>query len=334
MTVHGPLVDRLGRIHTNLRISVTDRCNIRCFYCMPLTKVHFKPRHEILTFEEIERLVRVLAKLGVDKLRVTGGEPLVRANVDALVRKLAAVPGIRDVAMTTNGLLLKEQAAGLKAAGLQRLNVSLDAVREETFQRITRRKGVGRVMEGIAAARRCGFDRIRLNAVAIRGWTEDEIVPLAEFAREHDLELRFIEFMPLDADEQWQDSQVIPGQEIRKRLEDRFGPLTPAQHPDPTQPARDFQFSGGRGHVGFIDSVTEPFCEHCNRLRITAEGRVRNCLFSTEEWDARALLRGSGSDEELAELVRACLLAKKTGHGEDSPEFMARPGRAMYQIGG
>jgi cyclic pyranopterin phosphate synthase len=334
MTVRGPLVDRFGREQTNLRVSVTDRCNIRCFYCMPLTNVRFKPRHEILTFEEIERFTRVVARMGVDKLRITGGEPLVRANLDVLVRKLAAIPGIRDLALTTNGLLLKQQAESLKAAGLHRLNVSLDAVREDTFQRITRRKGVEGVLEGIAAARRAGFSRIRLNAVAIRGVTEDEIVPLAEFARESDLELRFIEFMPLDGEEQWQNDQVIPGNEIRQVLEGRFGPLTRIAGADSTQPARDFQFGDGRGRVGFIDSVTEPFCEHCNRLRITAEGQVRNCLFSTEEWDARALLRGGGSDEQIAQLVRDCVAHKKTGHGEDSPQFIARPGRAMYQIGG
>jgi cyclic pyranopterin phosphate synthase len=301
---------------------------------MPLTNVRFRPRHEILTFEEIERFTRIVARMGVDKLRITGGEPLVRANLDVLVRKLAAIPGIRDLALTTNGLLLKQQAEALKVAGLHRLNVSLDAVREATFRRITRRRGVQRVLEGIAAARHAGFSRIRLNAVAIRGMTEDEMVPLAEFAREHDLELRFIEFMPLDGEEQWENDQVIPGQEIRLRLEARFGPLRRVAGADATQPARDYQFTDGRGRVGFIDSVTEPFCEHCNRLRITAEGQVRNCLFSTEEWDARGLLRGGGSDQEIAALVRDCVAQKKTGHGEDTPQLIARPGRAMYQIGG
>jgi len=301
---------------------------------MPNENVRFKPRREILTFEEIERFVHIVARLGVDRLRITGGEPLVRADVSSLVRKLAAIPGIRDLAMTTNGLLLRQHARHLKAAGLQRLNISLDAVSEETFQRISRRNGVSRVLDGIVAAQQCGFQRIRLNAVAIRGLTEGEIIPLTEFARDHELELRFIEFMPLDADENWHDDQVISGQEIRQRLEASFGRLIPANRSDPNQPARYYEFADGRGRIGFIDSVSEPFCEHCNRLRITAEGKVRNCLFATEECDARALLRGRASDEAIAALVRTCVAGKKAGHGEDSPEFMARPARAMYQIGG
>lgn len=332
MTVTGPLVDSFGRVHTNLRISVTDRCNIRCFYCMPHDAVRFKPRHELLTFEEIERFVRVAAQLGVHKLRITGGEPLVRSELPKLVAKLAAVPGIDDLAMTTNGMLLAQQAAALKQAGLQRLNISLDAMREETFERIARRRGLDQVLAGIAAARREGFRRIRLNTVAIRGITEDEIVPLASFACQHDLELRFIEFMPLDAEQGWQKELVLPGDEIRARLEAEFGPLTPAARPDPSQPAVDHQLANG-GRIGFINPVSQPFCSDCNRLRITAEGQVRNCLFSTVEWDARAILRGGGSDEDLAALIRACVGAKKPGHGIDDPDFL-RPQRAMFQIGG
>ena len=328
------LIDRFGRVHTSLRISVTDRCNIRCLYCMPAANVRFKPRHEILTFEEIERLTRVVAAMGVDRLRVTGGEPLVRADLPSLVRKLAQVAGIREVAMTTNGILLADHASQLKAAGLTRLNISLDAVREESFRRISRRPGVHRVLEGILAAQRVGFDKIRLNAVAIRGFTEDEIVPLAAFARDHGLELRFIEFMPLDAEQNWRDERVLPGGEIRERLEDVFGPLVPAPRPNPSQPAADYEFVDGHGRVGFISSVSQPFCGQCGRLRITAEGKVRNCLFSTEEWDARALLRSGGSDEELARLIRECVQAKKTGHGVDQPEYFSRPERAMHQIGG
>ena len=332
MTISGPLVDSFGRVHTNLRISVTDRCNIRCFYCMPHDDVHFKPRHELLSFEELERFAGVAARLGVSKLRLTGGEPLVRAELPALVAKLAAVPGIDDLAMTTNGILLAQHATALKQAGLQRLNISLDAMREETFERIARRRGLDQVLAGIAEAQRQGFRRIRLNTVAIRGITEDEVVPLAGFAREHGLELRFIEFMPLDAEQRWQNEQVLTGDEIRARLEAAFGPLTPADRPDPSQPAVDYRFADG-GMVGFINPVSEPFCGDCNRLRITAEGQVRNCLFSTVEWDARAILRSGGSDDELAELVRACVDAKKPGHGIDEPEFL-RPQRAMFQIGG
>lgn len=332
MTIASPLVDGFGRVHTNLRISVTDRCNIRCFYCMPHEDVQFKPRHELLSFEEIERFARAAARLGVRKLRITGGEPLVRAELPALVAKLASVPGIDDLAMTTNGILLAQHAAALKQAGLQRLNISLDALRVETFERIARRRGLDQVLGGIAEAQRQGFRKIRLNTVAIRGITEDEVVPLAGFARQHGLELRFIEFMPLDAEQRWQNDQVLTGDEIRARLEAEFGPLTPADRPDPSQPAVDFRFADG-GLIGFINPVSEPFCGDCNRLRITAEGQVRNCLFSTVEWDARAIMRSGGSDDELAELVRACVGAKKPGHGIDEPGFL-RPQRAMFQIGG
>jgi cyclic pyranopterin phosphate synthase len=333
MSLPNQLVDSFGRVHTNLRISVTDRCNIRCFYCMPNENIQFRPRDEILTFEEIERFTRVAAQLGVTKVRLTGGEPLVRSGLEKLIGKLVALPGIKDVALTTNGILLAEQAAALKRAGLHRLNISLDGLNEETFERITRRTGLHRVLEGIAAAQRIGFEGIRLNAVAIRGITDDEIVPLGEFARQQQLELRFIEFMPLDAEGNWETDQVISGDLIRKKLEAEFGELVPAARPDPSQPAMDFQFADGKGRIGFINPVTQPFCGDCNRLRITAEGMIRNCLFSIKEWDARALLRSDASDELLAERLVECVQAKKPGHGIDSPDFV-KPDRAMYQIGG
>jgi len=333
MSIHGPLIDRFGRVHTNLRVSVTDRCNIRCFYCMPEANIRFKPRSEILTFEEIERFVRVAVQLGVDKVRLTGGEPLVRADLPRLVARLASIDGLRDVALTTNGILLAQHAEALKAAGLHRLNISLDAMHEETFERISRRSGLHHVFEGIAAAQRVGFERIRLNAVAIRGITEDEIVPLGRFAREQGLELRFIEFMPLDAEERWESNQVLSGEQIRQVLEQEFGPLAATTRPDPSQPAVDFQFADGGGRIGFINPVSQPFCEDCNRLRLTAEGQVRNCLFSITEWDARGLMRASANDEQLAELIADCVHHKKVGHGIDTPQFV-RPQRAMYQIGG
>ena len=328
-----PLTDAYGRIHTNLRVSVTARCNIRCFYCMPDENIRFKPRAEILTFEEIERFVRVVAALGVNKVRLTGGEPLVRHDLAELVRRLVTVPGIRDIALTTNGILLAEQAQGLKDAGLHRLNISLDTLDEETFQKISRREGLDRVLAGIFAAQRVGFEKIRLNAVAIRGITEDEVVPLGQFARRHGMEMRFIEFMPLDAEQHWQTSQVLSGEEIRRLLEEGIVPLEPLPVADPSQPATDYRFADGLGTIGFINPVTQPFCHNCNRLRLTAEGRIRNCLFSIEEWDARAVLRGDGSDADLAALIRSSIHAKKPGHGIDSPEFI-RPERAMYQIGG
>ena len=328
-----PLVDSFGRVHTNLRISVTDRCNIRCFYCMPVENVRFKPRDELLTFEEIERFVRVVARMGVNKVRLTGGEPLVRHDLSVLVAKLSRIEGIRDIALTTNGILLAAQAQALKDAGLRRLNISLDSLNRDTFFKISRREGLEQVLEGIVSAQHVGFQKTRLNAVAIRGMTEPDIVPLGEFARQHGLEMRFIEFMPLDADGKWDPEQVLSGEKIREILEERIGPLVALPVEDPSQPATDYRFADGVGRIGFINPVTQPFCHNCNRLRLTAEGQTRNCLFSTEEWDARAVLRGGGTDEQLADLVRTSVGAKRAGHGINSDEFV-KPLRAMYQIGG
>ena len=284
------LRDGFGRVHTNLRISVTDRCNIRCFYCMPAENVRFRPKAEILTFEEIERFTRVAMRLGITKLRLTGGEPLVRHNLPELVKRLARVPGVEDIALTSNGILLREQAAALKEAGLDRLNISLDALSEEVFEQIARRTGLNKVLDGIQAAIEVGFERIRLNAVSIRGLTESEIVPLAQFARQHGLELRFIEYMPLDADGQWSHDDVLSGDEVRGIISDEVGQLSPVGDQDPSQPASDYEYRDGVGRVGFINSVTQPFCGACDRLRLTAEGQIRNCLFSTVEWDARVTL--------------------------------------------
>jgi cyclic pyranopterin phosphate synthase len=333
MSEYEPLVDGFGRVHTNLRISVTDRCNIRCFYCMPVDNVRFKPRHELLTFEEIARFVRVAARLGVDKIRLTGGEPLVRHDLPHLVKELAAIEGIRDIALTTNGILLAAQAQSLRDAGLKRVNISLDTLDRDRFFEISRREGLEQVLAGIAAAGRVGFKKIRLNAVAIRGLTEPDIVPLVLFARREGLEMRFIEFMPLDADGNWESDQVLSGERIRQIVETGIGPLVPLVVEDPSQPATDYAFADGAGRLGFINPVTQPFCHRCNRLRLTAEGQIRNCLFSTEEWDARAVLRGGGSDDDLAELLRAGVGAKRAGHGINSDEFI-KPARAMYQIGG
>ncbi len=332
------LIDRLGRVHTNLRLSVTDRCNIRCFYCMPSENVVFRPRDELLTFEEIERCVRVAAELGVTKLRITGGEPLVRTGLATLVHKIASVPGIEEVSMTTNGMLLAEQAIDLKAAGLDRLNISLDTLDEKTFHRITRREGLDRVLEGIFAAKQAGFDRIRLNAVAIKGLNESEIVSLGHFARQHDLALRFIEFMPLNATGAWDSADVLTGQEIREKLEAALGLLEPIERCDPSQPAVDYRFVDGRfvdgqGTIGLINPVSQPFCGDCNRLRLTAEGQLRNCLFSNAGWDARDLLRSGATDSQLKQLMQECVAAKEPGHGIGSEDFV-KPQRAMHEIGG
>lgn len=326
-----PLVDGFGRRHTSLRVSVTDRCNIRCTYCMPAETV-FLPREQLLSFEEIVRFVRALAPLGVDKVRLTGGEPLLRADLPRLVEMLGAVESLADLALTTNGTLLAEQAKPLRDAGLHRLNVSLDALSEATFVKIARRPGLDRVLRGIDAALDAGFSDVRLNAVAIRGLTEAEVVPLAEFAFARSLELRFIEYMPLDAEQRWNSQELLEGAAIRRLLEARFGPLTPRERSDPAKPSRDYRTAGG-GKIGFINPVSEPFCGDCNRLRLTSEGKVRNCLFSTTEWDAREVLRGGGDDEQLRCLVRQCVAGKAAAHGINTEEFV-RPERPMYQIGG
>ena len=333
MNIFGPLVDCHGRFHTELRISVTDRCNLRCYYCMPAEGVECYPHDEVLTYEEIERFVRVAAKLGVRKLRLTGGEPLVRKGVVRLVEKLAAVPGIDDLALTTNGVLLGKFSDALRAAGLRRLNVSLDTLDPERFHRITRREELPRVLDGIAAACRAGFTEIRLNALAIRDLTEDEIVPLAHFARQHDLQLRFIEFMPADADKQWSSDRVLPGEEILRILGEAIGPLEPVAHNGSPRPASRYRFVDGGGQIGLIRSVTRPFCGDCTRLRLTADGKVRNCLFSTEQWDARNVLRGGGTQRQLAQLLQLAVSAKPKARGSHDG-LLAPSDRPMHQIGG
>jgi cyclic pyranopterin phosphate synthase len=256
-----------------------------------------------------------------------------------LVKQLVAIEGIEEVALTTNGLLLAEQAVALRQAGLARLNVSLDALREDVFETLARRRGLQEVLAGLAAAKRAGFEpgqgaaAIRINAVSIRGLTESQIVPLAEFCRREQFQLRFIEFMPLDAEEAWSKTQVLSGREVRELLERVIGSLVPLAADDPGQPAIDYEWADGGGRVGFIDPVTQPFCDRCDRLRLTADGQFRNCLFSTTEWDVRAVMRGGGDDAEIAALLRACVAAKKAAHGIDTPAF-ERPARAMYQIGG
>jgi cyclic pyranopterin phosphate synthase len=328
----GMLVDGLGRTHTDLRISVTDRCNLRCTYCMPL-EATFKPREELLSFEEIARVTRVAAGLGIRSIRLTGGEPLLRRDLDELVRQLVAIPGIDEVAVTTNGLLLADLAEPLARAGLGRINVSLDSLDEDLFERIARRAGLDRVLAGLTAARRAGFRDIRINAVSIRGLTESEIVPLARFCRGEGFHLRFIEFMPLDGEEGWETSQVLAGADVRRILEREIGPLVPVGSADAGQPAVDFAWADGRGHVGFIDPVTQPFCDRCDRLRLTADGQLRNCLFSTVEWDVRRRLREGCDEAVIAALLRECVAAKRAAHGIDTDSFV-RPARAMYQIGG
>jgi len=326
------LIDRFGRVHDNLRISVTDRCNIRCFYCMPETDVQFVPRGEILDFEEIERFARIAAGLGIRKLRMTGGEPLLRRDLPSLIARLAVIPGIEDLALTTNGVLLEGLAAPLYDAGLRRLNVHIDTLDRERFRQITRRDDLGRVLAGLEAARRIGF-KIKLNAVAVKNLVEPDIGPLARFARDHGYEARYIEFMPLDAQNLWDRSKVLLADQIIETLSREISPLVPVPDPDPRAPALEYAYADGGGTVGLIASVSRPFCGNCNRLRITADGKLRYCLFAVEEDDVKSLMRGGGSDVEIAALIGRNVDAKWAGHEINSGKFVAPP-RPMYSIGG
>lgn len=333
LPIRNQLVDTFGRTHNNLRVSVTDRCNLRCFYCMPEHDPEFMSRADLLTFEEIERTVRVGTQLGIDRVRLTGGEPLVRRELHKLVASIVRLPGIRDVGLTTNGIFLAEQAKPLRDAGLTRLNISLDALDPDTFRRITRRDGFDKVLAGIEAAKKCGFLPIKLNAVSVRGLTEDQIIPFGELARTGDVDVRFIEFMPLDAENEWERDKVLFAHEIIEILEAEFGPLEALSRPDDQAPARRFRFRDGRGTIGLIASVSRPFCGSCNRFRLTADGKLRNCLFSLEETDVRQLLRSGATDAQIGEAMRSCIAAKKEGHEINSARFI-QPERPMHSIGG
>ena len=333
VTEPAPLVDSFARLHDNLRISVTDRCNIRCTYCMPETGVPFMPHSEILTYEEIERFVRVAVTLGVNKIRVTGGEPLVRRDLPDLIGRLAAIPGIRDLALTTNGVLLDRFAEPLYAAGLRRLNVHLDTLDRERFRQIARRDELDRVLAGLDAAQRAGFVNIKLNAVAVKNLVEPDIVPLANFARRNGFEVRYIEFMPLDAQNLWGRGKVLLADDILAMLAREIAPLHPVPDPDPRAPASEYAFADGIGRIGIIASVSRPFCGNCNRIRLTSDGKLRYCLFALEEDDVKGLLRAHASDAEIAAAIRRNIAGKWAGHEINSTRFVAPP-RPMYSIGG
>jgi cyclic pyranopterin phosphate synthase len=327
------LIDTFGRIHDNLRVSLTDRCNIRCFYCMPETDAKFERREELLNFEEIERFVSIAARLGVRKVRLTGGEPLLRKNVSTLVRKLVAIEGIEDLALTTNGVLLAQQAEELYDAGLRRINVHLDTLDRARFKQITRRDDLDRVIEGIETCRRLGYGPIKINVVAVKNLMEPDVVPLARFGRERGIEIRYIEFMPLDSQGLWDRGRVLLADDILAMLEREIGPLEEIPDGDPRAPATEYRFTDGIGRVGFIASVSRPFCLNCNRLRITADGHLRYCLFALEETDLRALIRGNAPEEEIAAAIAGCVRGKWLGHEINSARFVAPP-RPMYSIGG
>jgi cyclic pyranopterin phosphate synthase len=327
-----PLVDSFGRAHDNLRISVTDRCNIRCFYCMPETGVEFVERKEILDFEEIERFVRIAVQHGITKLRVTGGEPLVRRDLPVLIGRLAKIPGIRDLALTTNGILLPELAEPLYEAGLRRINVHLDTLDRDRFRQITRRDDLPRALEGLETVRRLGYT-VKLNAVAVKNLVEPDVVPLALYARENGFEVRYIEFMPLDAQNLWDRSKVLLADDIIEILSREISPLRPIPDPDPRAPATEYAYADGNGRVGFIASISRPFCMNCNRIRLTADGKLRYCLFAIEEADVKTLMRSGASDDEIAALIRRNIGQKWEGHEINSTRFVAPP-RPMYSIGG
>jgi cyclic pyranopterin phosphate synthase len=291
------------------------------------------PRAEILSFEEIERFVRIAVRLGVTKVRITGGEPLVRKDLPVLVRKLAAIPEIRDLALTTNGVLLRELAGPLYEAGLRRINVHLDTLDRERFLQITRRDDLDRVLEGIALCRRLGYGPIKINAVAVKNLVEPDLVPLARYGRENSIEVRFIEFMPLDAQGLWDRRKVLVAGDIIEKLSREICPLIEIPDKDPRAPATEYRYADGLGNVGFIASVSRPFCLTCNRIRLTADGNLRYCLFAIEETDVKALLRGGGTDDEIAALIRATVGAKWEGHEINTSRFVPPP-RPMHAIGG
>lgn len=327
-----PLIDSFGRLHTSLRISVTDRCNLRCTYCMPEKNPDFFPKDQLLSFEELLRVSRLLVEhCGIQDIRITGGEPLVRKDLPTFVQLLSSIPNLKDLSLTTNGILLKEHAKDLSRAGLKRLNISLDTLSADVFKMITRRDELQRTLEGIEAAIQAGFDSIKLNALAIRGITEQEICRLVEYASNNSLVIRFIEYMPLDSDQNWERQNVLDGDAILGILEKSFGRVKSIDRKDLSQPAEEFLI--GTQRIGIIRSVTHPFCNQCNRLRITADGAIRNCLFAKDELNFKQELRNGISDEKLIEMFRSSVAAKAKSHGINHDSFLP-PSRPMYAIGG
>ena len=332
MVTREPLVDTHARTVRDLRISVTDRCNLRCVYCMPAEGMPWLPKDDLLTYEELARFARVCVECGVTGVRLTGGEPTVRADLPALVRMLRAISPTLDISLTTNGLKLDAMAETLREAGLNRVNVSLDTLSRERFHRIARRDRLVETLAGLAAAKRAGFAPIKINAVLVRGFNDDEAVPLARWAREEGFELRFIEWMPLDFQHTWDRDKLVPADEILRQLAAEL-PLGPEDHDDPSAPARTWRWLDGGGRIGIIASVTRPFCGTCDRIRLTADGQVRTCLFSNREFDVRGLLRGGGSDDALEALLRDAVLRKLPGHLIGQKGFV-QPARGMSAIGG
>ena len=327
------LQDDSGRVINNLRISVTDRCNFRCRYCMPEEGMVWMEKSELLSFEEIVRVASLFAQLGISKIRLTGGEPLMRKDLRLLVAKLVHLQGIRDLALTTNGFFLLDQALDLYNAGLRRINVSLDSLDQVKFNHMTRRDYYERVWRGLDAAETLGFGPIKINVVLIRGINEGEIGKFATLARARPFIVRFIEFMPIGADDGWTTEKVVTTREILQTIERETGMRLLEVERHGNQPADRYRFEDGRGEIGFISSVSEPFCESCNRIRITSDGKLRTCLFSLEETDLKRMVRGGARDEEILQTIQQAVWKKEPGHLINRPEFV-RPGRTMSQIGG
>jgi cyclic pyranopterin phosphate synthase len=326
------LVDGMGRTIVNLRISVTDRCNFRCTYCMPADNVEFMSRDKLLTFEEITRIARIGAGMGIKRLRLTGGEPLMRKDLPTLVSMLTQIEGIDDVAMTTNAFFLKEHAKALKEAGLKRLNISLDALDPEKFRDVNRRDCLKEVLEGMRVSAEIGFKSIKVNAVAMKNFSETEIMRLIEMGRSDGFEIRFIEFMPLDSDQIWERDKVLFGHEILDIIRKKYE-LIPIENSLEIGPASEYNFADGKGRIGIITAVSNPFCDHCNRIRMTADGKLRTCLFSADETNLKELIRGKASDEDIVKAIEGAVLVKEPGHKINLDDF-ERPQRAMHAIGG
>ena len=325
-----PLADKFGRQITDLRVSVTDRCNFRCVYCRSADAEKHMPVEQLLNWDEYERLIRILLAMGIRKVRVTGGEPLVRAGVEDFVARLKTL-GVQDLSMTTNGFLLAERCERLVSAGLNRINISLDSLDRGRFERVTRTKTFDDVIAGIDAAQKSPLRPVKVNAVLVRGINDDEVEAFAEFARERDLIMRFIEFMPLDADHTWRRDLVVTAAEIHTRINARW-PLIPVMH-ERSETARKYRFADGPGEIGLIAPVSQPFCGHCSRLRLTADGKLRTCLFSKTDHDLRPLLRGGATDREIGDAITAIVANKEKGHRINEPDFVP-PSRTMVFIGG
>jgi cyclic pyranopterin phosphate synthase len=330
--VTAPLHDGHGRQIGDLRLSVTDRCNFRCQYCMPAEGLPWLERAQLLTFEELTRIARLMVAMGVRDIRLTGGEPLVRRDVPRLAKMLSEIAGLEDLSITTNGYLLERDAEALVEAGIKRFNVSVDSLQRDRFFEMTRRDALPQVLRGLATlAHFPQAHPIKVNAVAIRGFTEQEVLPFARFAREQPYEIRFIEFMPLDGDRAWKPDDVLSGAEIRAAI-DAVYPLEPEPR-EPSATARTYRFADGKGRIGFINPVSEPFCGDCNRIRLTADGRLRTCLFSLNETDLREPLRAGADDAEIEQLIRDAVWRKELKHHVGEPGFI-QPARTMSAIGG